>query len=138
VLVSRLINTVMRRGKKALACRIVYSALELANKDRPEGSDHVELLRKAVNVARPRVEVKPRRVGGATYQVPVEVSIERGTSLALRWMVQFAAARKGLPTYKALAQEIKDAANNQGNTVKKRDEIHKMAQANKAFAHFRW
>lgn len=137
-LVARFISTVLKRGKKSLASRIVYSAIELVNKDNPDTTDPLETLKKAVNTVRPRVEVKARRVGGATYQVPVEVSIDRGTSLAIRWMVQIAAAKKGVPTYQALAAEIKEAANNQGSAVKKRDEIHRMAQANKAFAHFRW
>ncbi len=137
-LVGRLINTVLKRGKKSLASRIVYSAIEFVNKDQPETTDPLEILKKAVNTVRPRVEVKARRVGGATYQVPMEVSIDRGTSLAIRWMVDTAASKKGVPTYRALATEIKEAANNQGNAIKKRDDIHRMAQANKAFAHFRW
>jgi small subunit ribosomal protein S7 len=137
-LVGRMISTVLRRGKKSLASRIVYSAIDLANKEKNETADPLEIVRKAVNTIRPRVEVKARRVGGATYQVPMEVSVERGTSLAVRWLVEIAASKKGVPAYKALAQEIKDAANNQGNAIKKRDEIHRMAQANKAFAHFRW
>jgi small subunit ribosomal protein S7 len=91
-----------------------------------------------VDNAKPRLEVKPRRVGGATYQVPVEVTSDRQASLALRWLVDFADARKGTPMMKALAAEIMEAYQGQGNAIRKRDEVHKMAQANKAFAHFRW
>lgn len=137
-LIGRFVSTVLKHGKKSLASRIVYSAIDMVNKDQPETGDPLEIVRKAINTVRPRVEVKARRVGGATYQVPMEVSIDRGTSLAIRWMVSIAAAKKGVPAYKALATEIKDAANNQGNAIKKRDDIHRMAQANKAFAHFRW
>jgi small subunit ribosomal protein S7 len=98
----------------------------------------VEILQRAVDNAKPRLEIKPRRVGGATYQVPIEVASERQFALALRWLVDFADARKGIPMKQALAVEILEAYQGQGNAIRKRDEVHKMAQANKAFAHFRW
>ncbi len=135
--VARLITTVMKRGKKSLAERIVYTAIDRSR----EGSDAVdplEVLNKALDNVRPRLEVKSRRVGGATYQVPMEVTSARQISLAMRWIVQFADNRKGVPMSEALAQEIRDAAGGQGNAIKKRDDTHKMAQANRAFAHFRW
>ncbi|MBU6399544.1 MAG: 30S ribosomal protein S7 [Verrucomicrobia bacterium] len=136
-LVSRLINTVMQWGKKSLAERIVYGAFnQIAGKN--PNSDPLEILQRAVDNAKPRLEVKARRVGGATYQVPLEVSTDRQTSLAVRWLVGFADARKGTPLKDALAAEILDAYQGQGNAIRKRDEVHKMAQANKAFAHFRW
>jgi small subunit ribosomal protein S7 len=106
-----------------------------------EGSDSVdplEIVNKAVENVRPRLEVRSRRVGGATYQVPMEVTPARQISLAMRWIVKFAGGRKGMPLADALAQELKDAAAGQGNAIKKRDDTHKMAQANRAFAHFRW
>ena len=135
--VGKLISRVMREGKKSLAERIVYAAIDRAN----EGTDTVdplEIVIRAVENSKPRVEVKSRRVGGATYQVPLEVASDRSESLAMRWIVSFARNRKGTPMHVALANEIKDAANNQGNAVRKRDDVHKMAQANRAFAHFRW
>jgi small subunit ribosomal protein S7 len=134
--VARLISTIMRSGKKSLAERIVYQAIEKSR----EGSDSVdplETLHKAVENTKPRLEVKSRRVGGATYQVPVEVSQERQVSLAMRWIVTYAKNRRGTMTDN-LAAEIKDAALGQGSAIKKRDDTHKMAQANRAFAHFRW
>lgn len=136
-LVTRLVNTVMRGGGKSIAQRIVYGAFDqLAQAN--AGANPLELLQRAVDNAKPRLEVKPRRVGGATYQVPMEVPADRQVSLAVRWMVDFADARKGTPMMKALAAEIMDAYQGQGNAIRKRDEVHKMAQANKAFAHFRW
>src|SRR4030095_11041589 len=136
-LVTRLVNTVMRGGKKNTAERIVYGAFDqLATHN--AGVNPLAVLQRAADNAKPRLEVKPRRVGGATYQVPVEVSGDRQASLALRWLVDLADARKGVPMMKALASEILDAYQGQGNAIRKRDEVHKMAQANKAFAHFRW
>ena len=135
--VARLISTVMKRGKKSLAERIVYRAIDKSR----EGSDAVdplEIVNKALENVRPRLEVKSRRVGGATYQVPMEVTPARQISLAMRWIVQYADNRRGLPMADALAQELKDAAAGQGNAIKKREDTHKMAQANRAFAHFRW
>ena len=136
-LVSRMVNTVMVSGKKTVAQRIVYGAFdEIAAKN--PNSNPLEILQRAVDNAKPRLEVKPRRVGGATYQVPVEVPVDRQLSLAMRWLVDFADARKGIALQEALAAEIMDAYQGQGNAIRKRDEVHKMAQANKAFAHFRW
>ena len=134
--VARLITTVMNRGKKSLAERIVYTAIDKSR----EGSDSVdplEVVNKAIENVRPRLEVKSRRVGGATYQVPIEVSSDRQVSLAMRWIVNFAKNRRGTMVDN-LAAELKDAASGQGNAIKKRDDTHKMAQANRAFAHFRW
>jgi small subunit ribosomal protein S7 len=136
-LVSRLINVVMGSGKKTLAQRIVYGTFDKITEKNPN-SNPLEILQRAVENAKPRLEVKPRRVGGATYQVPLEAPPERQMSLALRWLVSFADARKGQPMTDALASEIMDAYQGQGNAIRKRDEVHKMAQANKAFAHFRW
>jgi small subunit ribosomal protein S7 len=135
--VQRLINMCMRRGKKTVAERIVYGAFERIQEKNPQ-TDPVELLRKALDNVKPKLEVKSRRVGGANYQVPVEVAPDRQLALALRWMIDFADTRKGVPMAQALAQEITDAAAGQGNAVKKREDTHKMAQANRAFAHLRW
>jgi small subunit ribosomal protein S7 len=135
--VGKLISRVMHEGKRSLAERIVYAAIDRAN----EGVDTVdplEIVIRAVENSKPRVEVKSRRVGGATYQVPLEVAPDRSESLAMRWIVTFARNRKGTPMHVALANELKDAANNTGSAVRKRDDVHKMAQANRAFAHFRW
>lgn len=136
-LVGKLISKVMKDGKRSLAERIVYNAIDEANKG-TETIDPLELITRAIENAKPRVEVKSRRVGGATYQVPLEVGADRSESLAMRWIVTFARNKKGTPMHKALSNEIKDAANNQGGAVRKRDDMHKMAQANRAFAHFRW
>ncbi len=136
-LVSRLVNTVMYGGKKTTAQRIVYGAFEEITAKNPT-SNPLEILQRAVDNAKPRLEVKARRVGGATYQVPLEVPVDRQFALALRWLVDFADARKGVPMKVALASEILDAYQGQGNAIRKRDDVHKMAQANKAFAHFRW
>jgi len=136
-LVTRLVNTVMLSGKKSVAQRIVYGAFDqIAEKN--AGANPLDILQRAVDNAKPRIETKPRRVGGATYQVPLEVPGDRQQSLALRWIVDFADARKGQPMKQALAAEIMEAYQGQGNAIRKRDEVHKMAQANKAFAHFRW
>lgn len=135
--VARLISTLMQSGKKSLAERIVYGAIEKTR----QGSDSVdplEVLHKAMDNVKPRLEVKSRRVGGATYQVPMEVQPARQVALAMRWIVNYATARKNIPMRDALAAELKDAAAGQGNAVKKRDDTHKMAQANRAFAHFRF
>src|SRR5215475_7778990 len=135
--VTRLVETVMERGKKSLAQRIVYGAFDQITVKNPQ-TNPLEVLQRAVDNAKPRLEVKARRVGGATYQVPVEVAPDRQFALALRWLVDFADARKGQPMKEALAAEILEAFQGQGNAIRKRDEVHKMAQANKAFAHFRW
>jgi small subunit ribosomal protein S7 len=136
-LVSRLVNTVMISGKKSTAQRIVYGAFDRIVEKNPM-TNPAEILQRAVDNAKPRIETKARRVGGATYQVPLEVPSDRQAALALRWIVSFADARKGQPMKEALAAEILEAYQGQGNAIRKRDEVHKMAQANKAFAHFRW
>jgi small subunit ribosomal protein S7 len=135
--VGRLISAVMLSGKRALAERIVYRAIDSVNESNKDGNP-LDILIKAIDNSKPRLEVKSRRVGGATYQVPMEVPSDRQLALAMRWLVLYALKRKGVPMDKALAAEIKDASNNQGNAVKKRDDVHKMAQANRAFAHFRF
>lgn len=137
ILVGRVVNMVMLGGKKNLARRIVYGALDVLAEKNP-GANPVEVLQRAVDNAKPRIETKARRVGGATYQVPLEVASDRQTSLALRWIVGFADDRKGIPMKDALAAEVMEAYQGQGNAIRKRDDVHKMAQANKAFAHFRW
>jgi small subunit ribosomal protein S7 len=136
-LVSRLVNVVMVQGKKSTAQRIVYGTFDRIVEKNPTANP-LEILQRAVDNAKPRLEVKARRVGGATYQVPMETHPDRQTALALRWLVDFADARKGVAMRDALASEIMDAYQGQGNAIRKRDEVHKMAQANKAFAHFRW
>ncbi len=136
-LVTHLINVIMKSGKKTIAERIVYGAFERVSEKLQKG-DPVDLLMGALENARPKLEVKSRRVGGATYQVPVEISFERQESLALRWIVTAATSRKGTPMREALAAELIDAYNNTGSVVKKKEDTHKMAQANRAFAHLRW
>ena len=137
VLVGRLVNTVMFSGQKNVARRIVYGAIE-ALADKTPGVDPLEIVQRAIDNAKPRIETKARRVGGATYQVPMEVTPDRQTSLAMRWIVGYADGRKGIPMKQALATELLEAYQGQGNAIRKRDDVHKMAQANKAFAHFRW
>ena len=134
---GKFINMVMINGKKPLAENIVYSAFEIIKKQLNE-QDVLMILHKAIDNARPRLEVKPRRVGGATYQVPIEVRQERGTSIALRWIRDFAKTKKGKSMEQKLAEEIMAAYKGEGSAIKKRDDTHKMAEANKAFAHFRW
>lgn len=135
--VARLISTVMKRGKKSLAERIVYTAIE-KTRENTDTVDPLEVLNKAVDNVKPRLETKSRRVGGATYQVPMEVPPRRQLALAMRWIVGYASSRKGVTIATALANELKEAAAGQGNAIKKRDDTHKMAQANRAFAHFRF
>jgi small subunit ribosomal protein S7 len=135
-LVTQLINKVLLDGKKALAERIVYKALEIVSER--TANDPVITLKKAVDNTKPLLEVRSRRVGGATYQVPVEVRAGRGTTLALRWLVGFSRQRKEHTMAERLVGEIMDAANAQGSAVKRREDMHKMAEANKAFAHYRW
>jgi small subunit ribosomal protein S7 len=134
--VALLVHKVMERGKKSVAEKIVYGALDEIKEKL--NADPVEVYKQALENVKPRLEVKSRRVGGATYQVPVEVDPARQSALAMRWIVTFAQTRKGVSMGRALAQELMDAYKNQGNAVKKRDDTHKMAQANKAFAHYRW
>jgi small subunit ribosomal protein S7 len=135
-LVSMTIRRIMRSGKKSLAAGIVYDALKSVGER--TGQEPLEVFEKAVKNATPLVEVKARRVGGATYQVPMEVRSNRGSTLALRWLVQYARARGGKTMSGKLANEIMDAANETGATIKKREETHRMAEANKAFAHYRY
>ena len=135
-MVSRFINIIMRDGKKSTAENIVYGAFdEIEAKMR---SEPLGMFRRALENIRPRVEVKSRRVGGATYQVPIEVSPNRATSLAMRWLVGYSRSRPGKSMREKLANEIIDAANERGESVKKREDTHRMAEANKAFAHYRW
>ncbi len=135
-LVTRVINSLMKSGRKTTAERIVYGAL--AEVTAKTGKDPLEVLDQAIGNMKPKVEVKSRRVGGTTYQVPVEIRSARQLALALRWMVQFASGRRGTPMPKAVALELIEAYNNQGNVIKKREDTHKMAQANRAFAHYAW
>jgi len=135
-LVQRLINVVMERGKKFLAERIVYNAFAIAAEK--VGKDALEIFKQAVENVRPLLETKSRRVGGATYQVPVSVRMDRGHGLAIRWMQTFAKAKKGAPMEKKLADEIVDAYNKTGASMRKREDTHKMAESNRAFAHYRW
>jgi small subunit ribosomal protein S7 len=135
-LVTRVINYIMRDGKKSIAERIVYGAMDEIKEKTEE--DPMAILVRAIDNIKPRVEVKSRRVGGATYQVPVEIGQTRQLALALRWLKQYASGRRGMPMKRALAMELMDAYQGQGSCVKKRDDTHKMAQANKAFAHYAW
>jgi len=136
VLLQKFINKVMLDGKKSVAQKIVYSALEEIAKGKKDGP--VDLFKTALDNIRPQVMVKSTRVGGATYQVPVEVRPERRNALAIRWIISFAKARSGRTMPEKLAAELLDAYNERGGSVKKRDDTHRMAEANKAFAHYRW
>lgn len=135
-LVSMLVRRIMRHGKKSLALGLMYDALKIV--EERTGSDPLETFERAVRNLTPLVEVKARRVGGATYQVPMEVRSDRGTALALRWLTQFSRSRPGKTMATRLANEIMDAANETGNAIRKREETHRMADANKAFAHYRY
>lgn len=135
-IVSQLVNKVLVQGKKGLAERIVYGAL--AGVSQKTGQDAVELLRKALDNVRPTLEVRSRRVGGSTYQVPVEVKPHRANTLALRWLVSYARSRREKTMTERLTNEILDASNGLGAAVKRREDTHKMAESNKAFAHYRW
>ena len=136
VLVTRLINKVMYDGKKSAARRLMYGAMDIIRQK--TGKDPLEVVDQAIKNAMPVLEVRPRRVGGATYQVPVEVRPARRMSLAIRWIVDFARARSERRFENRLAAEILDAANNTGNTIRRKEEMHRMAEANRAFAHYRW
>ncbi len=136
VLVSQVINKVLWRGKKGAARRIVYGAMDIVEKR--TGGDPLQVLKKAMDNLRPQLEVRSRRVGGSSYQVPVEVRPRRAQTLAVRWLVEFARKRKEPTMAMRLANEILDAANRTGAAVKRREDIHKMAESNKAFAHYRW
>jgi len=135
-LVTRFINSVMKDGKKTVAESIFYGALQLM--EERTGDDPLKLFKRAVENTKPHVEVKSRRVGGSTYQVPVEVRAERQLSLAIRWLINFSRNRHEKTMMEKLAGEFLDAANNRGGAIKKRDDTHRMAEANKAFAHYRW
>jgi small subunit ribosomal protein S7 len=126
----------MQRGKKSTAESIMYDAMDII--EQQEGKPPVTVLETAIKNASPLLMVKPRRVGGATYQVPVEIDAERGATIAIRWILQAARSRKGKSMAERLASEISDASKEQGTTIKKREDTHKMAEANRAFAHYRW
>jgi small subunit ribosomal protein S7 len=136
VLVTQLTNKVMLRGKKSLAEKIVYDAMKII--EDKTGSEPVATLKRAIDNVKPPLEVRSRRVGGATYQVPVEVRPRRATTLAIRWVVDFARKRREKTMAECLAAELLDAANGLGASIKKRDDMQKMAESNKAFAHYRW
>ncbi len=136
VLVTKIINKIMWDGKKSLASRIFYEAMDIVKEK--TGQDPMEVLQQAIDNITPKIEVRPRRVGGATYQVPVEVRPERQSSLSIRWLVNYARLRSERRMAERLAGEIIDAANNRGGAVKKKEDTHKMAEANRAFAHYRW
>jgi small subunit ribosomal protein S7 len=135
-LVAKFINKIMERGKKSVAERILYRAMEIIQERTKE--DPVKVFEKSLNNVKPVIEVKSRRVGGATYQVPTEIRPERRTALAIRWLISYAQERSEKSMEEKLAAELMDAANNRGGAVKKREDVHKMAEANKAFAHYRW
>jgi small subunit ribosomal protein S7 len=135
-LVARFVNNIMERGKKSVAEGIFYGAMDLIQQRTQE--DPLKLFEKSVNSVKPIIEVKSRRVGGATYQVPTEVRPERRTALAIRWLIAYSGERSEKSMEEKLAGELIDAANNRGGAIKKREDVHKMAEANKAFAHYRW
>ncbi|GIF65777.1 30S ribosomal protein S7 [Asanoa ishikariensis] len=136
-LVTQLVNKILMRGKRQLAERIVYGALEGA-REKSGGTDPVVILKRAMDNVKPAIEVKSRRVGGATYQVPIEVRAPRQTTLGLRWLVQYSKARREKTMVERLMNELLDASNGLGAAVKRREDTHKMAESNKAFAHYRW
>ena len=136
VLVAQIINKVLLKGKKGAARRIVYSSMDIV--ERRTGSDPLPTLKRAIDNVRPTLEVRSRRVGGSTYQVPVEVRPRRAQTLAVRWLVEFARKRREATMAERLANEILDAANRTGAAAKRREDVHKMAESNKAFAHYRW
>ena len=134
--VSKFVNNVMKNGKKSVAEKIVYGAFEEAGQR--SGSQGIDIFEQAVRNVTPVIEVRPRRVGGATYKVPIDIRGERRQALALRWLLQAARARNGRSMTERLALELIDAANNTGNAVRRKDEVHRMAEANRAFVHYRW
>lgn len=136
VTVARFINIIMTRGKRSTAERIVYKCFDILGQK--TGKPSLEVFQKALDNSRPLLEVKPRRIGGATYQIPIEVKSERGMSIAMRWIRNFARTKKGKPMEVKLADEMLDAYKGEGSAIKKREDSHKMAEANKAFAHYRW
>ena len=136
LLVAKLINYLMDSGKKAVASRVAYDAFEIMEKK--TGKPALEVFEKAMDNVSPQMELRSRRIGGANYQVPIEVRPERKTALALRWIIESARSQKGKPMSEKLAEELMNAANNAGNAIKKKNDTHRMAEANKAFAHFAW
>jgi small subunit ribosomal protein S7 len=136
VLVTQVVNKILQRGKRSVAERTVYKALDIVHER--TGQEPLASLKKAVENVKPQLEVKSRRVGGATYQVPVEVRPRRATTLAIRWLVGYSRQRREKSMAERLAGELMDAMNSTGSTVKRRDDVHKMAESNKAFAHYRW
>lgn len=136
LLVSKMINIVMERGKKSLAQQLVYGALDIIKEK--TGKEPLEVFKQALDNVRPLLETKSRRVGGATYQVPISVRADRGNTLAMRWIRSFARDRKGRPMQIKLAEELLDSYNKTGSSIKKREDVHKMAESNRAFAHYRW
>jgi len=136
LLVAKFINNILHQGKKSVAERILYRAMEIIRERTKE--DPLKLFEKSVNNVKPIIEVKSRRVGGATYQVPTEVRPERRTALNIRWLIFYAKERSEKSMEEKLAAELIDGANNRGGAIKKREDVHKMAEANKAFAHYRW
>ncbi len=136
ILVSQLVNKVLSRGKKTLAEQIVYDALSIIQEK--NGGDSIGILKKAIENTKPELEVRSRRVGGATYQVPVEIKGRRSTTLSIRWIVGYSRKRREKTMSQRLANELMDAANGVGASVKRREDLHKMAESNKAFAHYRW
>ena len=136
-LVTKFINIIMIKGKRSIAEKIVYGAFDVLKQKTGE-QDIMKAFQRATDNARPRLEVKPRRIGGATYQVPIEVKTERGISIALRWLRDFAKTKKGRPMMEKLADELFLAYKGEGSAIKKRDDSHKMAEANRAFAHLKW
>jgi small subunit ribosomal protein S7 len=137
VIVSKFMNNIMRKGKKSVAQKVFYSAMDEIKAKLPD-QDPLEVFNQALNNCKPRLEVRSRRVGGATYQVPVEVNRKRQISLAMRWIIQASKAKKGKPMYKCLSEELIAAFNKEGGAIKTREDTHKMAEANKAFAHLAW
>ena len=134
--VAKFISSLMKGGKKSVAERILYTALD--NAAEKLGTEPFEVFEKAMSNVAPQIEVRPRRVGGATYQVPVEVPPERGQLLSIRWIISYARSKKGMPMAERLMRELMDAYKNEGSSIKKREDTHMMAEANRAFAHYRW
>jgi small subunit ribosomal protein S7 len=137
VTIEKLINKVMQGGRKSVARKIVYEALEKFS-ERVKSENPLDAFEQALENAKPALEVKSRRIGGATYQVPVEIASDRRASLAMHWIISHARAKPGRSMMEALAMELTDCFNNQGSTIKKKDDMHRMAEANKAFAHYKW
>ena len=133
---ARFINKIMKWGKKSTAERVVYGAMDVVERDTRR--EPLEVFQQALKNATPLLEVKPRRVGGATYQIPTELRTNRSEALAMRWLIRSARARKGMPTMRKLANELMDASRGEGAAVRRREELHRMAEANRAFVHYRW